>query len=144
MKSVLSKIITSKHSDISSLILRVTLGVIFIGHGWGKLFAEGNPAGFAGWLASMGIEPSYIMAVCAGLAETVGGLMLILGLLTRLSSASLIIVMLVAIGFVHLDSGMFGQGGYEFQLLLLVGVISILLQGAGKYSLDEVIHKRLN
>jgi len=143
MKDILKKLLASNNNDIAPLILRLTLGVIFIGHGWGKLFGEGNPAGFAGWLGSMGLEPSYLLAVAAGLAETLGGALLIAGLFTRAAASSLVIVMLVAIGFVHLDAGMFGKGGYEFQLLLLAGVISLLIQGAGKYSADEIIYKKL-
>jgi len=91
----------------------------------------------------MGLEPSLLLAVAAGLAETVGGLLLIIGLFTRVAASSLVVVMLVAIGFVHLDAGMFDKGGYEFQLLLLVGVVSLLIQGSGKYSLDEIINKKL-
>lgn len=143
MKDILKKLLASNNNDIAPLVLRLILGVIFIGHGWGKLFGEGNPAGFAGWLGSMGLEPSYLLAVAAGLAETLGGALLIAGLFTRAAASSLVVVMLVAIGFVHLDAGMFGKGGYEFQLLLLAGVVSLLIQGAGKYSVDEIIYKKL-
>jgi len=143
MKDILKKLLASNNNDIAPLVLRLTLGVIFIGHGWGKLFGEGNPAGFAGWLGSMGLEPSYLLAVAAGLAETLGGALLIAGLFTRAAASSLVVVMLVAIGFVHLDAGMFGKGGYEFQLLLLAGVVSLLIQGAGKHSVDEIIYKKL-
>jgi putative oxidoreductase len=143
MKDILKKLLASNNNNIAPLVLRLTLGVIFIGHGWGKLFAEGNPAGFAGWLGSMGLEPSYLLAVAAGLAETLGGALLIAGLFTRAAASSLVVVMLVAIGFVHLDAGMFGKGGYEFQILLLAGVVSLLIQGAGKYSVDEIIYKKM-
>jgi len=143
MKDILQKLLSSNNHASAPFILRLTLGIIFIGHGWGKLFAEGNPANFAGWLSSMGLEPSLLLAVAAGLAETVGGLLLVIGLFTRVAASSLVVVMLVAIGFVHLDAGMFGKGGYEFQLLLLVGVVSLLIQGSGKYSLDEIINKKL-
>jgi putative oxidoreductase len=143
MKALLTKITQSNDNPLSPLLLRLALGVIFIGHGWGKLFAEGNPAGFAGWLASMGLEPSYLLAIAAGLAETLGGLLLIAGLFTRAAAASLVVVMLVAIYFVHIDAGMFGKGGYEFQLLLLTGVLCLLIQGAGNLSLDKVLNNKL-
>ncbi len=144
MNNFLISLTVSKNNTYSMLILRVVMGIIFIGHGWGKLFGEGNPDGFAGWLASMGIEPSLILAICAGIAETLGGMLLIAGLFSRIAAASLVIVMLVAIGFVHFDAGMFGKGGYEFQLLLLAGVIGVLIQGAGKLSFDEMINKKLS
>jgi putative oxidoreductase len=143
MTDILKKLFASNNNDIAPLVIRLTLGVIFIGHGWGKLFGEGNPAGFAGWLGSMGLEPSYLLAVAAGLAETLGGALLIAGLFTRAAASSLVVVMLVAIGFVHLDAGIFGKGGYEFQLLLLAGVVSLLIQGAGKHSVDEIIYKKM-
>ncbi|OUS32720.1 hypothetical protein A9Q98_00955 [Thalassotalea sp. 42_200_T64] len=139
MNATMKKLCSSNDSPWGLLFVRVVMGVIFVGHGWGKLFGEGNPEKFAGWLGSMGIEPSYILAVCAGAAETFGGMMLITGLFTRVASASLVVLMLVAIGFVHLDAGMFGKGGYEFQLLLLAGVVMTLIQGAGKYSIDEML-----
>ena len=143
MTDILKKLFASNNNDIAPLVIRLTLGVIFIGHGWGKLFGEGNPAGFAGWLGSMGLEPSYLLAVAAGLAETLGGALLIAGLFTRAAASSLVVVMLMAIGFVHLDAGIFGKGGYEFQLLLLAGVVSLLIQGAGKHSVDEIIYKKM-
>jgi putative oxidoreductase len=141
MNNIIDKLCRSNNNPLGPLILRIVMGIIFIYHGWGKLFGEGNPEGFAGWLGSMGIEPSYVMAVCAGAAETFGGMLLIVGLLTRVASASLVVVMLVAIGFVHLNAGMFGDGGYEFQLLLLAGVISLLIQGPSKLSIDEMLLK---
>ena len=137
MNTMIVKLCSSNDNPLGSLVLRIVLGIIFIGHGWGKLFGEGNPERFAGWLDSKGIEPSYIMAICAGSAETFGGMLLIVGLLTRAASVSLVVVMLVAISFVHLDAGMFGEGGYEFQLLLLAGVVLLLIQGPGKLSIDE-------
>jgi len=143
MKDLVKNMLDSNTNQVAPVILRLVLGVIFIGHGWGKLFGEGNPAGFAGWLGSMGLEPSYLLAIAAGIAETLGGALLIVGLFTRVAASSLVIVMLVAIGFVHLDAGMFGKGGYEFQLLLLAGVVTLLIQGAGKLSVDEMIYKKL-
>jgi len=144
MKKTVVLLFTSKDNALAPLFMRLILGVIFIGHGWGKLFAEGNPAGFAGWLGSMGIEPSYLLAIMAGGAETLGGLFLILGLFTRIAAANLIIVMMVAIGFVHLDAGLLGEGGYEFQLLLLISALFFFIQGPGKLSLDELIVKKLS
>ena len=144
MNNIIDKLCRSNDNPIGPLVLRIVMGIIFIGHGWGKLFGDGNPEGFAGWLGSIGIEPSYIMAVSAGAAETFGGMLLIVGLLTRAASASLVVVMLVAIGFVHLSAGMFGEGGYEYQLLLLAGVVSLLIQGPGKFSIDEILLKSRN
>ncbi len=137
MKHIAIKLAKSHDNPFANLLMRLTLGVIFIGHGWGKLFAKGNPEGFAAWLGSMGLEPSYLFAVMAGLSETLGGFLLIIGLFTRIAAASLVTTMLVAIFYVHFDAGLFGKGGYEFQLVLLVASLLYLIQGAGRLSIDS-------
>ena len=142
MQTRLLNVFSSNHHALAPLLLRLVIGIIFIGHGYSKLFADGNPGNFAGWLASLGLEPSYLLAICAGLAETFGGLCIILGLLTRFAAVSCMIVMTIAIAFVHLDKGMFGQGGYEFQLLLWVSCVFFIIQGAGKWSLDSLIRTK--
>ena len=142
MQTKLLSVFNSNHHSLAPLLLRLVIGIIFIGHGYGKLFADGNPGNFAAWLASLGLEPSYLLAVFTGLAETFGGLLIILGLLTRFAAASCIIVMTIAIAFVHIDNGMFGQGGYEFQLLLWVSCLFFIIQGTGKWSLDSLIRTK--
>jgi putative oxidoreductase len=143
MKNFWSQLLNSNNSALAPLLMRFILGVIFIAHGWGKIFGQGNPENFANWLGSMGLEPSYFFAIMAGGAETLGGLCLIIGLFTRVAAANLVIVMGVAIGYVHLDAGLFAEGGYEFQLLLLVSALFFLIQGPGKLSLDHTIVQKL-
>lgn len=137
------------HSDagFAPLALRVPLGVIFMAHGAQKLFAWFGGYGLEGtgqWMASIGLEPGYLMALLAGSAEFFGGLFLLLGLLTRPTAAVLAVTMLVAILAVHLPNGLFmSNNGYEFGLALLAASVSLVFSGAGKASLDTIINNKM-
>ena len=129
--------------DVGLLVLRLVLGVIFIGHGAQKLFGSfGGPriSGFAKMLEHLGVKPAKPMAILAGLAEFVGGILVILGFLTPLAALALIGVMIVAVLTVHLKNGFFNtNGGYEFNLALAGMALTLLIVGAGAYSLDAVL-----
>ena len=129
--------------DVGLLVLRLVLGVIFIGHGAQKLFGSfGGPriAGFAKMLEQMGVKPGKLMAILAGLAEFFGGILVILGFLTPLAALALIVVMTVAVFTVHLKSGFFvTNGGYEFNLALAGMALTLLIVGAGAYGLDSTL-----
>ena len=128
---------------VGLLVLRLVLGVIFIGHGAQKLLGTfGGPGlkGTAGFFEQVAIKPPYLMAVLAGLAEFVGGILVILGFLTPLAALALIGVMIVAVLTVHLKNGFFvTNGGYEFNLALAGMALTLLIVGAGAYSLDSVL-----
>ncbi|MFT2111883.1 DoxX family protein [Marinomonas sp. 2405UD68-3] len=130
----------------SALILRVIAGVIFAAHGSQKLFAWFGGYGLEGtgqWMESMGIAPGFLMALLAGSAEFFGGIMLILGLLTRPSALVLALTMLVAILTVHISNGLFmANNGYEFGLALLAMSVALVFQGGGRYSVDTVLSNR--
>ena len=142
----LSKALKSE-AGYAPLAIRVPLGIIFMAHGAQKLFSWFGGYGLEGtgqWMASIGLEPGYLMALLAGSAEFFGGLFLLLGLLTRPAAAVLAITMLVAILAVHLPNGLFmSNNGYEFGLALLAASISLVLSGAGKVSLDKVLTEKL-
>lgn len=139
--------ITKTEQSISPLSLRIVAGIIFTAHGAQKLFAWFGGYGLEGtgqWMESIGLAPGYLMALMAGSAEFFGGLFLIFGLLTRPTSFVLAITMIVAIFSVHIENGLFmTANGYEFSLALLAVSISLLFSGAGKFSLDQAITKRL-
>ena len=91
-------------------------------------------------MESIGLAPGYLMALMAGSAEFFGGLALILGLLVRPAAAVLAVTMLVAIFSVHIGNGFFmADNGYEFALALLAAVLALLIEGAGRLSLDKRI-----
>lgn len=127
------------------LALRVPVGIIFTAHGAQKLFGWFGGYGLEGtaqWLASIGLEPGYLMALLAGSAEFFGGLALIVGLLVRPAAVVLAVTMLVAIFTVHIGNGLFmSNNGYEFGLALLAVSVSLIFSGAGRASLDTAVAK---
>ena len=146
INNVLKNITASKKSN-ATLPLRLIAGIIFTAHGAQKLFAWFGGYGLEAtgqWMESIGITPGYLMALMAGSAEFFGGLLLIVGLLTRPTSFVLAMTMAVAIVTVHLEHGLFmSNNGYEFALTLLAISISLMVSGAGKLSLDNKIVQRL-
>ena len=128
--------------------MRLSAGVIFAAHGAQKLFGSfggGGLEGTAQWMASIGLEPGYLMALAAGSAEFFGGIALLLGLLTRPAAFVLAMTMLVAVITVHLPNGLFlSNNGYEFGLALLAITGALVLNGGGKLSLDRMLSAHLD
>ncbi len=114
--------------------LRSSIGVIFILHGMMKF----NP-GFANALPNMGLPPE--MQIPIALAEVVPGVLMIIGVLSRLSGALLSIVMLGAIFMVKRAQSMTGDGGVEFDVILLAASLAIMIAGPGRISLAQAIKK---
>ena len=128
----------------SALIIRVPLGVTLAAHGAQKLFGWFGGYGLEGtgkWMASVGFEPGYTMALLAGSAEFFGGVALVLGLVTRPAAAVTAFTMLMAMT-VHVGNGLFlSNNGYEFALCLLAMSVSLVVSGSGKLAIDQQIHK---
>ena len=121
--------------DIAFWGLRAAVGVIFIAHGTGK-FGEG----FVGFLTGpLGLPPE--MQIPIALAETVPGILLIIGVLTRISASLLSIVMLGAIFYVKEAANLTGQGGYELDLILLAACVTIIVAGPGRISISHIAKK---
>ncbi|KXS54872.1 MAG: putative oxidoreductase [Marinobacter sp. T13-3] len=129
----------------AALVLRVPVGLILAAHGAQKLFGWFGGYGLEGtgqWLASIGLEPGYLMALLAGGAEFFGGLALVLGLLTRPAALVTAFTMLVAIFSVHIGNGLFmSNNGYEYALTLLVVTVALAIQGAGRFAVDNLFYK---
>ncbi|MEH6465767.1 MAG: DoxX family protein [Shewanella psychromarinicola] len=143
----LAKNITHSTAGFSTLALRLPIGIIFMAHGGQKIFGWFGGYGLEGtgqWMASIGIEPGVLMAFLAGSAELVGGLFILLGLLTRPSAVVLAFTMIIAIVSVHLTNGLFmANNGYEFALALLAASVSLALSGSGKVAIDNTIAAKL-
>ncbi|WP_158774064.1 DoxX family protein [Cobetia sp. L2A1] len=141
-KSMLSRLL-STDDNVASLILRVPTGIIFMAHGAQKLFGAFGGYGLEGtgqWMASLGIEPGYLMALMSGSAEFFGGLAILIGLLTRPAAAVLAFTMLIAILTVHISNGLFASNnGYEYALALMTTSVALALLGGGKASLDRLL-----
>ncbi|MDI3328463.1 MAG: DoxX family protein [Alicyclobacillaceae bacterium] len=125
--------------DLGLLLIRLVIGLNFIGHGAQKLFGwfgGYGPKGTGGWMESIGLRNGVAMAVLAGLAELIGGLLFAAGFLTPLAAALIVVVMLVAIAKVHWKSGYWAPNGFEYNLVLIVTVIAVALMGPGAYALQ--------
>lgn len=146
MNSKFTQALLNSNGGYASLILRVPVGLTLAAHGAQKLFGWFGGFGLEGtgqWLASLGLEPGYLMALMAGGAEFFGGLALALGLLTRPAALVTAFAMLVAIFAVHIGNGLFmSNNGYEFAMTLFVVTLALAIQGAGRFSLDNVLLKR--
>jgi putative oxidoreductase len=123
------------------LILRVLVGLLFIGHACQKAFGWFGGDGIQAWMATVqkeGFQPVALWAYLSIAAELGGGLLLALGLLTPLAAAVLIGDMSVAILKVHAPKGLWSQnGGFEYPLVLIALMIAFGLIGAGRYSVDR-------
>jgi putative oxidoreductase len=135
MMSALNMSWAGQYADVGPLVLRVVVGIIFVVHGWMKVGM--GVAGTAGFLASLGIPLASVFAVLLIIGEVAGGVALILGVATRFWAAVGVIISLVALFTVHLSKGfLISNGGYEFILLIGAVMVSLLVMGAGKYSVD--------
>ncbi|MGF7030832.1 putative oxidoreductase [Paenibacillus mucilaginosus] len=125
------------------LLVRLVVGLLFVGHGAQKLFGwfgGYGPKGTGGWMESIGMKPGVLMAVLAGLMELIGGALFAAGLLTPLAAVLITLTMLGAIVKVHAQNGLWvTANGYEYPLVLIAVVIGVALTSAGAYSLDALL-----
>ena len=133
-------------------ILRIMLALVIFPHGAQKLLGWYGGNGFEGTLGfftqQMGLP--WLIAFLVIMGESIGALALAAGFMTRFTAASLGVIMLGAIGTVHWPNGFFmnwfGQQageGFEYHLLVIGMGLSLMMTGAGKWSVDQVIERRL-
>lgn len=123
------------------LLVRLFVGLAFIGHGTQKLFGWWGgygPAGTGQFFGQIGYRSPVLMAVTAGVSETVGGSLLVLGLATPLAAVLISIVMLNAMASVTWKKGAFLRGS-ELELTYLVIAVSLAAIGPERFSLDRAI-----
>jgi len=129
--------------DLGLLLIRLVFGLSFAAHGTQKLFGwfgGYGPKGTGGWLESIGMRPGVLMAVLAGLAELVGGLLFAAGWMMPVAAILFVIPMVIAIAKVHGPNGYWvTANGYEYNLAIMVVAVGLALTGAGAYSLDAVL-----
>ncbi|MFH1145781.1 MAG: DoxX family protein [bacterium] len=130
---VLRMLWLQRHSAWAPVPLRLALGFLFLSHGYVKLF--GDFGAVVNFFTSVGVPAPSFFVLVVGLVELVGGILLVLGGLVRLSSLLLVIDMLLALFLVGFSKSYLG--GWEFELLLLGGCLTLLLSGAGRWSLDK-------
>ena len=136
------------YASWSTLVVRVVLGIIFFAHGGQKVlgwFGGYGLKGTVGYLTSIGLALPVAYLVC--FFELLGGIGLILGLLTRVAALAVIVVMIGTIAKVHWQHGFFvnwsltpGKGhGYEANLAFLAMAVACLIAGGGALSLDRLL-----
>lgn len=124
--------------DTLALLARISVAAVFIYHGYAKVM---DIETYISMFAGMGI--SALLTYVVAYAELLGGIAILLGVLTRYAAALHAIIMIVAIYLVHFKNGFNNMnGGYEFQLTLLLVSIGLVLAGAGAYSIDALLAKR--
>lgn len=140
MKALLAKITGPNPTltDLGLLVARLWLGVsLLVFHGWGKW---GKLDTFAAGLAEQGYPIPFVMAVLAALSETLGGLFVAVGLLTRPAALTILVTMLVAVFVAH------GGDFAKQELPITYGILALTLvfTGAGRLSIDNLIHQRVS
>lgn len=117
---------------IVPFVLRVVLGVIFVAHGFPKLFKKFSET--KAFFASLGLRPAVLWTLWIGILEFFGGILLIIGLFVQPIALLLMINMFFAIVLVARRKGF--VNGWEFEFVLLVMALSLLIMGAGAFAID--------
>jgi putative oxidoreductase len=142
------------NDDVALLVLRVMLGIVFFPHGMQKLTTMFGGYGFAGTMGfftgKLGIP--VVFAFLAIMAEGLGWMGLITGLLTRVAAFGIAMNMAVAVYMIHWHNGFFmnwfgamtSEGkpageGFEFHLLVIAIGIALMIRGGGKWSIDKAV-----
>jgi putative oxidoreductase len=143
--NTLIKTVLNTRAGYGITVLRVIVGILLMAHGSQKLFGFFGGYGLEGtgqYMASLGLNPGYLMALMSGSAEFFGGLALFLGLLARPAALVVTIMLAVAILTVHIHNGLFmANNGYEYGLALMAATLAILIEGGGRLSVDGAIAK---
>ncbi|MEK6775337.1 MAG: DoxX family protein [bacterium] len=138
--------------DISALVLRVLLGIVFFPHGAQKVLGWFGGHGFAGTMnsftGSLGIPALF--AFLAIMAEFLGALGLIVGLLTRVAAFGIACVMAVAVYMIHFQNGFFmnwfgdqkGEG-FEYHILAAAIALALMIKGGGLWSMDRALSGKI-
>ncbi|MEV0145513.1 MULTISPECIES: DoxX family protein [unclassified Nonomuraea] len=124
--------------DLAALIVRILIGVIFVAHGLQKW--QGGLGSVSKMMGQSGVPLPQLAAVFTATAETVGGILLIIGLLVRVAAVALLVVLGGAFAFVHVGHGILSSGG-GWELVGALGSVCLLLLvlGGGRASVDQVL-----
>jgi len=138
----------------SYAFIRFCAGAIIARHGYPKFF-EGGVTGLAGFMPKLGLEPGLAWAYLVAFVEFGGGILLAIGLLTRLAAAALVVEFAVIVCVIKFANGFFAfapkaiqpgfagmvPGGFEFEMFLGLVCLAVLFGGGGKISVDHAIGK---
>ena len=148
MKNLINKMMTTE-KDFGAMVARIFLGAIILPHGMQKLIGAFGGNGFEatmGFFTGMGMP--WILAFLVILAESLGSLALILGLVGRFMAFGIFAVMLGAT-FMHLDNGFFmnwfgaqAGEGFEYHLLAIGLALTVMIKGSGAASIDCLVSRK--
>ncbi len=148
MKNLINKMMTTE-KDFGAMVARIFLGAIILPHGMQKLLGAFGGNGFEatmGFFTGMGMP--WILAFLVILAESLGSLALILGLVGRFMAFGIFAVMLGAT-FMHLDNGFFmnwfgaqAGEGFEYHLLAIGLALTVMIKGSGAASIDCLVSRK--
>ena len=127
----------ARFAKYGMLPLRIVVGLVFLMHGAQKLFVFGL-GGTTDVMGKLGLPLPALCAMIVIVVELLGGLMILLGLFTRVAGALLAFEMLIAILVARLTGGFFAPYGYEFELTLLGASLTFALNGPGRMSLEDI------
>jgi putative oxidoreductase len=119
---------------LALLVIRLALGAVMFGHGYHKVF--GGLRHHADLVVSLGL-PAW-SAYLSAFAEFFGGLLVLLGLFTRIAAFAICIDLSVAIAKVHFHNGLIGTNGYEFPLALAALAFALVFFGGGPIAFDHI------
>jgi putative oxidoreductase len=134
-------------NTVAALLLRLALAAIFIFHGLQLVGGEGHDLG-AAWMNAMAEKqgqppPAAPVQLAVAWGQLVGGIALALGFLTRLAALGIIVIMAGAIALVHWANGFdITKGGYEYNMLIIVVCITLVLLGGGNLAVDRFFRLR--
>lgn len=126
-------------SPVSLTILRVVVGIAFVMHGWPKIQA---PFGAAEMVGGIGFQPAWLWSLALSATEFFGGILLILGLLTRPAALATTIVLLVTVWFHWVKLGQ-GWSGAELSIIWASATLFLAVHGGGRFSLDRLIGREI-
>jgi len=121
--------------DITHWGISASIGAIFIVHSLKKF----DP-GWQEWLISIGLPPELQMPIA--FAELVGGILLIFGILTRITGSVFAVILLGAIFHIRWENGFFvSKGGWEWDMVMLAAVLAIIVAGPGRISISHAVKR---
>lgn len=149
----MSNIIMRTSGDVTDLVLRLALAIVFFPHGAQKVLGWFGGKGFTPTLEAFttGMGIPLVFALLAIAAEFLGSIGLFMGFLTRIAAFGIFCVMATAVAMVHAKIGFFmnwfgqlpaGKEGFEFHILALALAMAVIARGAGPFSLDRLLSDR--
>jgi putative oxidoreductase len=140
--------LTATFATWSTLPSRLALGIVFTAHGAQKVFGTFGGPGISRWmtltrLAPFPMRPAWLWLAADALGELIGGILILLGLFTRIGAIIICCAMLTAIFAVHWPHFFIMSNGFEYPLTLIGVALSLFIIGGGRASIDRYLSNRI-